>query len=56
MNKNTLPTLADLYNDNIEQVQQIEAYTLLLNKPPKGSWVKEHPYIKGYRYLPIDKV
>ena len=57
MNKqNTLPTIADLYSDNIEQVQQIEAYTLLLNKPPKDSWVKEHPYIRGYKYLPIDKV
>ena len=30
MNKQKPPTIADLYNDNIEQVQQIEAYTPLL--------------------------
>ena len=53
---NTLPTIADLYSDNIEQVARIEELTVLLNKAPKADWVKEHPYIKGYKYLPIDKV
>ena len=51
---NTLPTIADLYSDNIEQVARIEELTVLLNKAPKADWVKEHPYIKGYKYLPID--
>jgi hypothetical protein len=27
----------------------------LLNQQPPESWVKEHPYIKNYKYLPIDK-
>ena len=27
-----------------------------LNIDPPDAWVKTHPYIKGYRYLPIDKV
>lgn len=27
-----------------------------LNVNPPDPWIKTHPYIKGYRYLPIDKV
>lgn len=28
----------------------------LLNNEPKKEWVKEHPFIRGYKYLPIDKI
>ena len=28
----------------------------LLNQPPPQQWVKEHPFAKGCKYLPIDKV
>ena len=28
----------------------------LLNKQPKPEWIKTHPFISGYKYLPIDKV
>jgi len=27
-----------------------------LSTPPPAKWVKQHPFIKGYNYLPIDKV
>ncbi|MGL4758185.1 MAG: hypothetical protein ACRCXZ_02530, partial [Patescibacteria group bacterium] len=27
----------------------------LLNQPPPASWIKEHPFIKNHKYLPIDK-
>ena len=27
-----------------------------LNQQPPKSWVKEHPFIRGYKYLPIEKV
>lgn len=27
-----------------------------INMEPPAKWVKEHPFIKGYKYLPIDKV
>jgi hypothetical protein len=30
--------------------------TALLSKDPPETWIKTHPYIKGYRYLPIDKI
>lgn len=55
MSQNKLPTLAELYADNIEQAQRIEDYTRLLAKDPKPEWVKKHPF-GGYFYLPIDKV
>jgi len=51
-----LPTLADLYSDNIEQAAKLEQFTVLLNQPPKPEWVKKHPFIKDYYYLPADKV
>jgi hypothetical protein len=54
--KTTLPTVAELFADNLEQAFKHEQLNLLLNQEPKKEWVKEHPYIKGYKYLPIDKV
>lgn len=50
-----LPKIADLYND-IEQVAKLDQLNALLNQPPKEEWVKQHPYVKGWKYLPIDKV
>jgi hypothetical protein len=28
----------------------------LLNQNPDPKWVKEHPFIRGYKYLPIERV
>jgi hypothetical protein len=53
--KSTLPTIAELTGD-IELAYKNDAFNLLLNQPPPEKWVKEHPFIKGYKYLPIDKV
>lgn len=53
--KVTLPTLADLTTD-IEVAYKNDAFNLLLNQAPPAAWVKDHPFIKGYKYLPIDKV
>jgi hypothetical protein len=52
----TLPKVADLFAENIEQAFKQEELNLLLNQEPNAKWVKEHPFIKGYRYLPIDKI
>lgn len=54
MEKN-LPTIAELTQD-IETAYKNDQLNLLLNQQPPQSWVKEHPYIKGYKYLPIDKI
>lgn len=50
-----LPKLADLTQD-IELAYKNDQLALLLNQPPPTKWIKEHPYIKGHKYLPIDKV
>ena len=51
-----LPTIAELFNDNLEEAYKNEQLNLLLNQAPPASWVKKHPYIKDYNYLPIDKI
>ena len=53
--QNKLPTLADLTED-VELAFKNDQFNLLMNQPPPQSWVKTHPFIKGYNYLPIDKV
>jgi len=50
-----IPTLAELTLD-VEDAYKNDQLNLILNTPPPAKWVKEHPYIKGYSYLPIDKV
>lgn len=64
MNKNTavdttkkpqLPSIQELYADS-EKAFKDDTVLTLLNQTPPEKWVKEHPYIKGYKYLPIDKV
>lgn len=47
--------IADLYSD-IQAAAQQDQLQYLLNQDPKPDWIKTHPYIKGYKYLPIDKV
>lgn len=54
-NETKLPKIADLYSQT-ELMQKADQLTALLNQPPKTEWVKIHPYIAGYKYLPIDKV
>lgn len=51
-----LPTVAELFEENMNVAFANEQLNTLLNAQPKPSWVKLHPYIKEYRYLPIDKI
>ncbi len=50
-----LPTIKDLHND-IATVQKQDALMVLLNQQPKHEWVKVHPFIKGYKYIPIERI
>lgn len=50
-----LPKIKDLYND-LASTQKNDVLISLLNQPPKPEWVKEHPFIKNYKYLPIERV
>ncbi len=53
--KKNLPTLADLTLDKQEAFKH-DQFNNLVNQPPPDGWVKVHPFIKGWKYLPIDKV
>lgn len=50
-----LPKIQDLYNDRGLAKAQ-DTFVTLLNQPPKAEWIKVHPFIKGYKYLPIERV
>lgn len=49
------PTIQELY-DNPLMVLKREQVAAILNQQPPASWVKVHPYVKNYKYLPIDKI
>jgi hypothetical protein len=55
-NKINLPTVAELFSDDLENAYKNEQLNYLCSSEPKKEWVKVHPYITDYRYLPIDKV
>lgn len=51
----TLPSYEDLISD-LSIAKQADQLNVLLNQNPPEKWVKKHPFIKDYNYLPIDKV
>lgn len=50
-----LPKINDLYSDKLT-TQRNDAFVTLMNQKPKEEWVKVHPFIKGYKYLPIERI
>jgi hypothetical protein len=50
-----LPKIQDIYTDKLS-IQKDDIFVTLMNQPPQLNWVKEHPFIKGYKYLPIERV
>jgi hypothetical protein len=51
-----LPTIQELFEDNLELAGKSEGLNAILNTAPPDKWIKEHPYIRDHKYLPIDKV
>ncbi len=51
----TLPKINDIYTDKIS-IRKSDVYVTLLNQQPKSEWVKDHPFIRGYKYLPIERI
>lgn len=45
----------EIYGD-LAEIRRHEELTVALNQEPPKEWVKDHPYIKGYKYLPIERV
>lgn len=55
MSDKNLPTIQELY-DNTNLAIRNDAFTVLMNQKPMDKWVKTHPYIKGYKYIPIERI
>jgi len=53
--KNNLPTIKEIYG-GIEKKESLDAFTALMNQPPKQSWIKTHPFIRSYKYVPIERI
>ena len=54
MNKN-LPAIQEIYSESVELIKE-NNLNILLNQPPKESWIKQHPMFAKVRYLPIERV
>jgi len=50
-----LPKIKDIYGE-LGVAQKNDELTVLLNQPPKKQWVKTHPFIRGYKYIPIERI
>lgn len=55
MSETKIPHISELYDD-VELMKSADLLLALLNQKPKPEWVKTHPYIANYKYLPIDKI
>ena len=51
----SLPKINDLYSDKLT-TQKNDAFVTLMNQQPKNEWIKVHPFIKNYKYLPIERI
>lgn len=56
LQKTNLPTVAELFSDNLVEPFKNEQLNTLLNQEPNAKWIKEHPFIKNHKYIPIDKI
>lgn len=50
-----LPSLAELHH-NADLAFKNDQLNTLLNQQPLGKWVKEHPFARNVKYIPIDKI
>lgn len=53
----TQSMLLEMYTSSDDiSIADIELFNQIVNVDPPKAWLKSHPFIKGYEYLPIDKV
>lgn len=55
-NKKQLPAITDLYDGDLELKDDQNKLNILLNQPPKASWIKDHPFARGVKYIPIGRI
>lgn len=53
--KKNLPVLSDLHYD-IQEAFKRDELNLLLHQPPIKGWIKQHPFAKDVKYIPIAKI
>lgn len=53
--KTQLVKVEELYADK-ELAYKNNEMNILLNSDPKEGWIKEHPYVKGLKYIPIERI
>ena len=53
--KAKLPELAALYGD-LETAAKNNDLNILLNQPPKDSWIKQNKFANNTNYIPIEKI
>lgn len=53
MEKRNLPTLAELYSDNLELAFKHDQLNQLVNVDPKQDWIKTNKYANNSKYIPI---
>lgn len=41
---------------NSDESSKLATFQTAINQKPKAEWIKDHPFIKNYRYLPIERV
>jgi hypothetical protein len=41
---------------NSDEAAKIAEFQNAINQQPRSEWIKEHPFIKNYKYLPIERV
>jgi hypothetical protein len=44
------------YEKNLQRLADQDKIMVALNQEPPSEWVKEHPYIRGFKYLPIERI
>jgi len=50
-----VPTLQDLITETEDTIKQ-NALMVILNQQPPATWLAEHPMLRGYKYIPIERV
>lgn len=50
-----LPTIQEIF-EGVESIGKTEGLLAILNHEPRKEWVREHPFIKGWLYLPIGTI
>lgn len=50
-----LNKLQRVVND-VELQSRLAEFQTMLNKKPNDEWVQSHPFIKGYKYIPIQRI